>query len=117
MSIKIEVNVNGTEPLVKALNALTDAIGKTNQQGTASKEIQKSSDAVEEAVSKTATKEKEETSKTAVSLEEVRAKLAALTQSGKQAEVKALIKKHGGKKLSDISADKYPDLLKDAEEI
>lgn len=74
------------------------------------KEIQKSPEATEEVVSKTATEN-------AITLEEVRAKLAALTQSGKQAEVKKLIKKHGGKKLSDIPEDKYSDLLKDAEEI
>ena len=48
-------------------------------------------------------------------LEQVRAKLAALTQSGKQAEVKALITKYGAKKLSEIPKDKYPELLKDAE--
>jgi hypothetical protein len=50
-------------------------------------------------------------------LEQVRAKLAALTQSGKQAEVKALITKYGAKKLSEIPKDKYPELLKDAEGI
>ncbi|AEE92547.1 conserved protein of unknown function [Tepidanaerobacter acetatoxydans Re1] len=50
-------------------------------------------------------------------LEQVRAKLAALTQSGKQAEVKALITKYGAKKLSEIPEDKYPELLKDAEGI
>jgi hypothetical protein len=50
-------------------------------------------------------------------LEQVRAKLAALTQGGKQAEVKALITKYGAKKLSEIPKDKYPELLKDAEGI
>ena len=52
-----------------------------------------------------------------ITLEEVRAKLAALSQGGKQAEVKALITKYGAQKLSDIPEDKYPDLLKDAEGI
>lgn len=50
-------------------------------------------------------------------LEEVRLSLATLSQSGKQKEVKALITKYGAKKLSDIPAEKYPELLKDAEEI
>ena len=113
MEIKVDVNLHAPE-LVKAIEKLTSTVPVKKENVTtktiASKEIQKSSDAAEEAVSKTATKK-------AIALEEVRAKLAALTQSGKQAEVKALIKKHGGKKLSDISADKYPDLLKDAEEI
>jgi hypothetical protein len=50
-------------------------------------------------------------------LEQVRAKLAALTQGGKQAEVKALITKYGAKKLSDIPEERYPELLKNAEGI
>lgn len=51
----------------------------------------------------------------AITLGQVRAKLAALTQGGKQAEVKALIEKYGGAKLSDIPKDKYSDLMKEAE--
>ena len=43
------------------------------------------------------------------------AKLAALMQEGKQAEVKALLQKHGGEKLSDVLEENYPALLKDAE--
>ncbi len=50
-------------------------------------------------------------------LEEVRHYLAMLSQSGKQAEVKALITRYGARKLSEIPKEKYPDLLKDAEEI
>ena len=50
-------------------------------------------------------------------LEEVRAKLAALSQDGKQAEVKALITAFGAKKLSDIPADKYQALLEKASEL
>lgn len=50
-------------------------------------------------------------------LEEVRAKLATLSQEGKQAQVKALITEFGAKKLSDIPADQYVELLKKAEEL
>jgi hypothetical protein len=50
-----------------------------------------------------------------ITLEEVRAKLAALMQEGKQAEVKALLQKHGGEKLSDVLEENYPAILKDAE--
>ena len=50
-----------------------------------------------------------------ITLEGVRAKLAALMQEGKQAEVKALLQKHGGEKLSDVLEENYPALLKDAE--
>jgi dsRNA-specific ribonuclease len=50
-----------------------------------------------------------------ITLEDVRAKLAALMQDGKQVEVRALLQKHGGEKLSDISEEKYSALLEDAE--
>ena len=120
MEIKVDVNLHAPE-LVKAIENLTSTVPVKKEsvatQNIASKEIQKSSEAGEEVVSKPATKEKKKSSKVTVSLEDVRAKLAALTQNGKQSEVKTLIKKHGGKKLSDIPEDKYPELLKDAEEI
>jgi hypothetical protein len=45
----------------------------------------------------------------------VRAVLAQLAQDGKQKEVKELIKKFGGKKLTDIPKNKYSELLKEAE--
>ena len=50
-------------------------------------------------------------------LEEVRAKLAALSQDGKQSQVKSLITELGAKKLSDVPVEKYEDLLKKAEEL
>lgn len=48
------------------------------------------------------------------SLEDVRAKLASLSQDGKQVQVKELITSFGAKKLSDIPAEKYPELLEEA---
>ena len=50
-------------------------------------------------------------------LEQVRAKLADLARSGKQAEVKALLGKFGVKKLTEVPAEKYPELMKEAEAI
>lgn len=50
-----------------------------------------------------------------ITLETVRAKLAALSQSGKQAEVKALINSYGVAKLTEIPAEKYPEVLEKAE--
>ena len=52
-----------------------------------------------------------------ITLEEVRAKLAALSQAGKTAEVKALIGTFGAGKLTDIAADKYAEVLVAAEAI
>lgn len=51
----------------------------------------------------------------ALTLEQVRAKLAAISQSGKTAEVKELIGKFGAAKFTDIPADKYADLMAAAE--
>jgi len=50
-------------------------------------------------------------------LEQVRAKLASLTQAGKQAEVKALLSLFGVKKLTDVPPEAYPELMKEAEAI
>ncbi|MDN9011080.1 hypothetical protein [Brevibacillus laterosporus] len=63
-------------------------------------------------------KAKEEgTGEQIIPLEPVRAKLAALAKSGKQAEVKELIASFGASKLTDIPADKYLQLLMQAEAI
>lgn len=48
------------------------------------------------------------------SLEDVRAKLASLSQDGKQVQVKELITSFGAKKLSDIPEEKYTELLVEA---
>lgn len=48
------------------------------------------------------------------SLEDVRAKLAGLFQDGKQVQVKELFTSFGAKKLSDIPAEKYPELIEEA---
>lgn len=56
---------------------------------------------------------KEET----VTLEQVRAALAEKSQSGKQPQVKALIQKYGGNKLTDLDSKCYAELKKEAEEL
>lgn len=58
-----------------------------------------------------------ETMTSTIKLETVRAKLAALSQAGKQKEVKALLTDFGAKKLSAIPAGKYAEVLKKAEAI
>jgi hypothetical protein len=68
-----------------------------------------------EAFIKTLDGEKTTTKKEPITIEKVRAVLAEKSQSGKQAEVKALITKFGAKKLTDIDPEKYEDLLKEAE--
>ena len=52
-----------------------------------------------------------------LTLETVRAKLANLSQGGKQKEVKAIIESFGVKKLTDIPAEKYPEVIRKAAEL
>lgn len=49
-----------------------------------------------------------------ITIEKVRAVLAAQSQAGKQAEVKALIIKHGAEKLTALNPACYEELLKEA---
>lgn len=53
--------------------------------------------------------------KSKVTLENVRAKLAEKSQAGLTAEVRELIKKYGGSKLSEVDPKHYANMLKDAE--
>ena len=50
-----------------------------------------------------------------VTLEDVRSVLAQKSQAGMTAEVRELIRKYGGTRLSDIDSAQYKALLKDAE--
>ena len=52
-----------------------------------------------------------------ITMEEVRAVLAQKAAAGLSSEVKALLDKHGAKKLSDISPEDYNQLIKEAEAI
>lgn len=53
----------------------------------------------------------------AYTLEDVRGVLAEKSQNGFTAEVKTLISKFGGNRLSDIDPDKYEEIIKNAEAI
>jgi len=52
-----------------------------------------------------------------VTLEEVRKKLAALSQGGKSAAVKEILAGFGASKLTDVSPEKYSELMAAAEEL
>lgn len=56
-----------------------------------------------------------EPKKKEISLEEVRGKLAEKSQAGLTAEVREIIQKYGGSKLSEVDPKHYADVLKDAE--
>ncbi|MCI1693234.1 MULTISPECIES: rRNA biogenesis protein rrp5 [Bacillota] len=50
-----------------------------------------------------------------ITLEKVRAKLAEKSQVGLTAQVREIIQKYGGSKLSEVDPKHYADMLKDAE--
>ena len=58
---------------------------------------------------------KKNTAKKEYTLEDVRGILATKSQNGLTAEVKGLIEKYGGTKLSNIDPTHYADIMKDAE--
>ena len=107
MELNIKVKIESPD-ILNGLLALADEISKARI----------SSKTVVQAVNATATEDKAKIEAPKVTtLEEVRAKLTSLSQCGKQAEVKEIIKKFGASKLTDIPKDKYEELLKAAEAI
>lgn len=106
--MEITVKIESPE-LVEALQALANAVKSKRPSDESSKTNSKPHvEAIEDG-------QNTESQTKPITLEQVRAKLAALSQAGKQAEVKALITEFGAKKLSDVLADKYPEILEKAE--
>ena len=58
---------------------------------------------------------KAEAKKVKLSLEDVRKVLTEKSRAGKTSEVKALLKKHGSNKLSEVKPEDYEELMKEAE--
>lgn len=117
MDLNIRLKVESPE-LMASILALAEALPKVQLGEVLSlKKVQ----AIEakETVIKTENKNEDPAKEElkAIALEEVRSKLTSLAQSGKQSEVKALIKSFGVAKLTDIPKEKYHELLKAAEEI
>ena len=52
-----------------------------------------------------------------ITLEEVRTVLAELSRDGKTQEVKAILKRHGASRLSEINPDEWEAILDEAAEI
>lgn len=65
----------------------------------------------------TKTKATPEKKEVKISLEKVRGVLAAKSQAGYSAEVRAIVSKYGASKLSEIDPKNYAEVLKDAEVI
>jgi len=74
-------------------------------------------DAPEQKAPEAPAKAKKEKPKPEIKLEDVRAVLAEKSRAGHTAEVRALLKKYGAAKLSEIDPANYEALMKDAEVI
>lgn len=74
----------------------------------------KSAEVIEAQIPAKTTKPKKEKEKV-YTLKDVRGVLAQKSQNGLTAEVKGLIAKYGGSKLSDIDPSKYAEIIKEAE--
>lgn len=97
--------VNDLRNLADSLEGLADEFKANEPEVSATMKIKETTETAKE----------EMPPKKQPTLEEVRSKLATLSQAGKQEQVKALITGLGAKKLSDIPAEKYSELLKKAE--
>lgn len=106
MEVKIIIEDKQVEKLVgtilKAIskNTLNTVIENVTNEKIKEKEVREKQDEVAEKT---------------ITLEEVRKILATKSKSGKQAEVKELIKKYGVNKLTDIQPCNYKEILELAE--
>lgn len=116
----VDININAPE-LSAAITALAVAMsGDSTQQTYLVKETvsEQAPEPAQEPKPKAKPKPKpEQKAEPVIPLETVRAKLTALSRDGKQAQVKTLITKFGAKKLTEIPAEKYPELLEAARSI
>lgn len=124
--MEINVNIQATG-LEKAINNLAEALKSkpTSKEiiVDAPKETLEEVELIEEKIQEKkeqmaegAVEEVAETSN-GLTFEEVRIKLAAISQKGKQKELKKLITSFGAEKLSDIPQEKYAELIEKAEEL
>ncbi len=95
--------------LVNALNALTAVLQKFAQQTT-----ENYLNTFEELPTGETDDAPAAEPQPAVTIERVRAVLSELSRAGKTAQVKELLKKHGGDKLSAVDPAEYPALLQEA---
>ena len=112
MKITVDVNVNAPElsaAIVNLTTVLTSQGKQTVEQPGCDQSVTKP-----ELQIRTST---EPNPVPTYTLEQVRAKLAALSQAGKQAQVKKIITDYDVKKLTDIPAEKYAEIMKTAETI
>lgn len=99
--------------LVNALNALTAVLQKFTQQ-TTENYLNTFEELPTGDMDDAPAAESQPAPKPTVTIEQVRAVLSELSREGKTAQVKKLLKKHGGDKLSAVDPAEYPALLQEA---
>ena len=99
--------------VISNVRALADSIQKV-ADAMANNDSTETANAPEQTITEKAAKPKKEKAKE-YTLEDVRGILAEKSQNGLTTEVKALISKYGGSKLSDIDPSKYEEIIKEAE--
>ena len=103
-------------PIMKLINALNAVVAAL--QEVAAEELKTEMGTFEEIYTPPELKEQPEEEPTkAVTLEEVRSVLSSKSRAGFKKEVKALLKKHGADRLSEIKEEEYAALLKEGEKI
>lgn len=105
-----------TMELVNALNALTAALQKFAAQ-TTDNYVNSFEEIYTHKTDDAPTVEPQPAPKPTVTIEQVRAVLSELSRAGKTAQVKELLKEHGGDKLSAVDPTEYPALLQEAGEL
>ena len=122
MDINVKVKLESPE-LMAAILALAESLPQMQLRTVLpikEGQVPETNEVANKSESKNEERLKEEIKKEyvkAITLEDVRAKLSALSQSGKQKEVKELIKKYGVNKLTDIHPCNFKELLEFAEEL
>lgn len=116
--MELQITITNLPELIEALKGLVSAVG-TPQAKAATKTVETKAAKVVEKVVETSVEEEDmfgspDQPTVDYTFEDVKAKLAKLSQGGKQAEVKALITSFDAAKLSDIHLSKYAELMKKA---
>jgi hypothetical protein len=98
----------------EAFRSAPVGVGNFKDSNDSEKLAQESDGQATDTINETYEENKEATN---ITLEGVRAILAAISQNGKQPQVKELLQRFGAIKLSDIDPKNYVALLKEAEKI
>lgn len=105
------------EKLVAVANLLADLTGAVAEIAAEFGEVKVETATIEEKNKEAAAKTGEKKAEPKYTLEDVRKALAAKSGAGYTAEVRALLEKHGGSKLSAIDAAEYAAIMEEVQTI